>query len=337
MAVYSLPVFDITYITTSNPSGFNDNGGYQFNLGVDTVTIQPGAVSNDISVTDFNDEFFDDDGGTRQVLNGAQVINGTNYADGTVIEAEYILEVQDSSGTSYGLQFVSLNSDAVTIHGFVVQGTMPPWNTPLTVVQNYDNVQGYLRYDTATPACFGPRVRIATASGAVEAARLRPGEQVRLADGGTARLRLKFESRVVDAGRGPGASIRLRKDSLGPGLPARDMILSSQHRVRPPGWDQLVPAKALTALPRIGRARVAGPARFVHLVLDRHALLLAEGLSCESFWPGTYAMRMLPSGLARRIRSVMGPRPQPAAPFLSVTEARARLRAGRLTDPEDDV
>lgn len=104
-----------------------------------------------------------------------------------------------------------------------------------------------------------------------------------------------------------------------------------------PGARSLAPAKALSVLPRIGRVRNRRRIDYVHLVLDRHALILAEGVVCESFWPGSFALRQLPPARANRVRAVMGPNPVPARPFLTVRAARALLRSGRLTDPLEDV
>ena len=343
MTIYTLPVFDMSWITTSNPAGFDDNGGFQFVHGVDTVTILSGAVSNDLSIADLNDDTFDDDQGAAQVLNGAQAVNGVIHPDGTIIEAEYVLEVKDAAGTSYGLQFVSLYNDATTIHGFTVQGPQPPRDTPLTIANNYDAVIGYLQYATATPACFDATTLFETERGPVPAARLHRGDKLLLAGGGSAELRLCLRRRVPFEAADRDGPVRLRAGALGPGRPARDLVLSPQHRVFLPELDALVPARGLLGLPRIGLLPGSGQVTYVHLVTTRHVLLRAEGLDCESFWPGPVAMAGLPPGVASRVRGIMGQHPVPAARFLSVGEARRRLAAcavrqgPRLTAPSHSV
>ena len=331
MATYSLEAFDISAITTDDPDGFSDNGGYQFDLGVSTVTLIPGSSTTTLSVNDLTDATFDDDGGTNQVLNGAQTINGTLYADGTIIESEYELIVEDSFGHQFTLQFISVNNDAWNIEGFVVQGTLPPFNTPLTVIGRQDGTTGVYPYATSTPSCFGPdsRIRLATCR-EIRAAELRPGAHLALADGGAAPLDLVILSQTDPGDPAPQQAIRIRAHALGPDLPRRTLLLSGQHRVHLPALDALAPAKALTTLPRIGPTQLPPGQPFVHLVLRRHSLILADGLPCETFWPGDQALSTLPAPLRCKITRLMGLAPRPARPFLRVQEARKRLTAPTL-------
>lgn len=328
MAEYTLNFFDLSYISTDDPDGFSDNGGYQFNIGVNTVTIATGAVSQALTVTDFSDATFDDDAGGSQVLFGGHTVNGTFYSGGTNLESEYELIVQDSLGTNYVLQFVSFNNDAYNIQGFVIQGASPPWNEALTIVGRGDMTQGVYSYAASTPACFGPETQIETTRGPVRAASLRVGMGMVLADGGTAPLRLILRSRTLLSGTAIDAPVRLRSGALGPGLPARDLVLSPQHRVLLPQLDALVTARALTVLPRIGPIKGLRQTDYIHLVLSRHQLLLADGLPCESFWPGAVAMQGLPTDAARCIRRFMGPKPAPARRFMPTGQAQRMLARG---------
>jgi hypothetical protein len=87
----------------------------------------------------------------------------------------------------------------------------------------------------------------------------------------------------------------------------------------------LVPAKALTVLPGVSHAHDIAWIDYHHLVLDHHALLLANGLPCESLWPGDMALAGLPARAVRRIHAIMGPDPRPAGRFLTVAKARRGL------------
>lgn len=329
MAVNTLYFFDLSYISTSDPDGFSDNGGYQFDINVATVNITPGATETALSVEDTADATFDDDAGVAQTLSGAQTLNGTLYADGTIIEAEYRIVVRDSLGNDYELQFVSVNNDAYNIEGFVAQGAMPPMGEDLLVVGSSDFPSGTYAYNTSTPACFGPGTRIATTRGQVRARDLRAGDMVLLADGGVERIEMVLSSGVMDPRDRDHLPIRIRAGALGQGLPKRDVILSPQHRVWMPGLGALVPAKALICLPRIGRYRGGRRMVLIHVVLARHAVILADGLPCESFWPGGNAMAHLPPFVRRQVEQIMGG-PIPAAPLMSVQAAIARL--GQLDD-----
>ncbi|MCA0920916.1 Hint domain-containing protein [Pseudooceanicola nanhaiensis] len=325
MPVFNLAFFDIGWISTDDPDGFNDNGGYQFDWGTSTVTITPGAESKLLQVED-TDASFDDDQVSNQKLFGDQLINGQVWPDDTVIEAEYEIIVQDSEGNQYTLQFVSLNEDAFTAHGFVIQGEAPPFGEPLTVVSNLDGSTGKYYYaDSTSPACFAAGTRIATTRGPIPAEALRPGMVLELADGGEVRVEMILTSRTALSGRNEDAPIRIHAGAMGPDLPIRDLVLSPQHRVRLPGGGALAPARALTVLPRVGPMRGWLSVTYVHIITRTHAVILAEGLPCETFWPGDTVMAQLPHSAAQRILRIMGPFPDPAEPLIPTAQARRRL------------
>lgn len=330
MANYDLNFFDLSQISTDDPDGFSDNGGYQFDWGVSTVTITPGAVSQVISVEDTTDTFFDDDAGTAQTLNGPATLDGISYIDGTIIEAEYRIIVEDSLGNPYEIQFVSANNDAYNIVGFVVHGPVPPFGEALTVTSSSDFPSGTYAYSTSSPACFGAKARIATTRGHIRAMELKPGDAVLLADGSTAKVELVLSS-TPDPDNKDHLPIRIRAEAFGPGLPKRDLILSPQHRVWVPALCALVPARALTVLPRVGLARSEAGKDLIHVVLAHHDMLLAEGLVCESFWPGRTAMAQLPFVARRHVARIMGDA-APAARMLSVGAAQRALLAHYAED-----
>lgn len=330
MALYDLNIFEIADLSTSNPSGFNSATGEQFWLGYDTITINSGARSDVVTVSD-NDAFFDDDDLTQQVAYD-QTVHGKLAPAGMLLEAEYEVFVRDSTGKVYTLQLVSVAGDAFTIYGFTVVGDMPTFGEPLTVVGRADGLHGFYLYsDSAAAACFTAGTRIATPGGPVAVETLHPGAAVTLAEGGTAPVALVLCQSVTRQPGGTDAPIRLQKDALGPGRPGARLVLSPQHRVLVPELGALVAAKALTDLPRIAPLPDLARLDYVHLVLARHAVILAEGLPCESFWPGPEALKTLGPEDHAAVRRVMGVAPEPARPFLTVQQARRRL--ARLSPP----
>ncbi len=135
-------------------------------------------------------------------------------------------------------------------------------------------------------ACFAAGTRIATPDGATDVASLRPGDAVR------ARRDAAWETHVVqwvgrvtvDLRRHPrperAAPIRVRRDAFAPGMPHRDLLISPDHALFIDG--ALIQAQALVNGATIAqefRARVT----YVHVELERHALLLAEGVPAESY------------------------------------------------------
>jgi hypothetical protein len=137
---------------------------------------------------------------------------------------------------------------------------------------------------TLAAPCFVTGTRIETASGEVPVEMLRPGDVVR-----TARARLApvkwVGQRSVALARHPalgGATpVRILTNAFAPGVPRRDLLLSADHAVLV--GDVLIPAHRLingaTIRAEAGRAAVT----YVHVELDRHDLLLAEGLAAESY------------------------------------------------------
>jgi hypothetical protein len=185
--------------------------------------------------------------------------------------------------------------------------------------------------------CFAPGSLIATPDGSVPVEALRPGDHVLTGDGSARPVRWAGCSRDP-AGFGPGRAVRIRAGALGPGLPARDLTVSRQHRImvdspalrRMFGLRRaLVPAHALTALAGVEMPRPDGPIAWHHLLLDTHDVVLANGLPCESLWLGEMAFASLPPASRRRIAALGGVfllrhlAAGPALPFPGAAQARA--------------
>lgn len=194
-----------------------------------------------------------------------------------------------------------------------------------------------------TIPCFGPGTRILTPSGWHPVDSLRPGQPVCLAGGGSSPVRWASCREGAAQGVGDGSAILLRAGALGPRCPGADLVLSGQHRVLVgPGAafsgrfaeNHLVPAKALTGAPRIREIRANRPRTWHHFALQRHAVVIAEGLAVESLYLGPVALAGLSPREALRLRGLFGGVDEngalngpPAAPFLGVGEARRRLQS----------
>jgi hypothetical protein len=135
----------------------------------------------------------------------------------------------------------------------------------------------------AQPLCFCAGTRIATPTGEVPVETLRPGDLVRLADGGTAPV-LWLGWQIVRAESADpllALPVRIAAGALGEGVPTRDLLLSPCHALRL--GDILVHAGALVNGSSIARVDPVGPFAYYHVELAAHALLLAEGVAVESF------------------------------------------------------
>jgi hypothetical protein len=73
----------------------------------------------------------------------------------------------------------------------------------------------------------------------------------------------------------------IREGALGAGLPQRDLMVSPMHALLID--DVFVPAVALLNGATITRRETAGPADYIHVELDQHDAIFAEGAPAETF------------------------------------------------------
>lgn len=273
----------------------------------------------EVAISDNEDNFDDNDG--NQELDGDQTIDGMLYSDGTQIEAEYTIILRDpTTGIEYtalGFNVDNSSPQFGTVEGLVFVGGVrgfPPVGVALEVVSASEG-PGSLGQppidagDTAFP-CFTIGTLIATPGGERRIETLVPGELVLTRDHGPQTLRwIGFAEVGPDRlARDPALRpIRIRKGSFGPGQPTRDLLVSPQHRILISGWraqlmfgegEVLVAAKHLIDDRNVRRAGTSTVC-YVHLLFDRHEIVIAEGLETESFLPGPVTL----SGLEEQTRA----------------------------------
>ncbi len=138
--------------------------------------------------------------------------------------------------------------------------------------------------NTVQVACFAEGTRIETVNGPVAVEALLVGDRVVTAEDGRGEPVVWVGRRAVNCARHPNPEtvwpVRVRAGAFGPGRPARDLYLSPDHAVFVN--DVLVPVKLLvngTSIAQVKQDRVT----YFHVELPRHAMILAEGLSVESY------------------------------------------------------
>ncbi len=133
------------------------------------------------------------------------------------------------------------------------------------------------------PACFATGTSLLTAAGPCAVERLAVGDSVVTASGRLAPVRWIGHRRVATA-RHPRPwdvmPVRVMAGAFGHGLPHRDLVLSPDHAAFSAG--RLVPVRYLTNGATI-RQEARAEVTYWHVELDRHDLVLAEGLACESY------------------------------------------------------
>jgi Hint domain/PA14 domain/RTX calcium-binding nonapeptide repeat (4 copies) len=191
--------------------------------------------------------------------------------------------------------------------------------------------------------CFTPGTRIQTELGPVPVEDLQIGMLILTRDGGLRPLRWigRNDLDAADLGRQPGlVPVSIAQGALGGGMPDRDLLVSPQHRVliTSPRADLLfgehevlVAALHLVGQPGIDRAD-PGPVSYLHLLFDRHEIILSDGAWTESFQPGDRTLAGMDEGQLQEIgllfpQLLAGARFASARRSLRGREARALISA----------
>jgi hypothetical protein len=136
---------------------------------------------------------------------------------------------------------------------------------------------------TGTVACFASGTRLATPHGEVAVERLAVGDELRTVLGGSGEI-VWIGTRTVDCAHHPRPEtvwpVWVAADAFGTGTPARTLYLSPDHAVYVDGV--FVPVKLLvngTTVRQVRQRLVT----YYHVELPRHDVILAEGLTVESY------------------------------------------------------
>jgi len=168
---------------------------------------------------------------------------------------------------------------------------------------NMDGEFNLTDLDAASPdavLCFAGGTLIETPSGEVPVERLRVGDLVTTLDDGPRPVRWIGCTRIMlGASNRQLAPVEITAGAFGPGLPARDVVVSPAHRVlRADARAQLllgeeevlVPAKSLVNGTTVRRQDSRRSVTYWHVMFDSHQIVFSGGLPSESFHPGTFAL-----------------------------------------------
>ncbi|CAM4121582.1 Hint domain-containing protein [Palleronia rufa] len=162
------------------------------------------------------------------------------------------------------------------------------------------------RIVNTSTVCFTAGTLIATPAGEVPVEDLMPGDLVATADAPARRIvwRGGMTLGKLDLARAPNLRpIRVGAGALGPGIPARDLVVSPQHRIvvrsaiaqRMFGTAEvLVAARKLLDLPGVTVDTACTFVRYVHILCDTHQIVEANGAGSETLYLGPAALAALP-------------------------------------------
>ncbi|CAM4254352.1 Hint domain-containing protein [Palleronia rufa] len=233
-------------------------------------------------------EYFRLNGGPNRVFDAVAVYNATlTYTDGTTAPITAVV-FQDTGSNLYLAPERANNSDQTALEAKPLQ----------SVRLNSLNDNDFTGLFGNRPAgnfavCFTRGTRLLTPGGYVAIEALVPGDMVTTADNGIQPILWigRTSLTATELADAPNfRPVRLRRGHHGL---MRDVLVSPQHCVAV--GDSFVRARHLADIAGAG-ARVArgmGRVEYIHLLCDRHQVLIAEGMRTESFYPGPFALAAL--------------------------------------------
>ncbi len=340
----AIPITDIEGDTHANdPASVDYDPGAPSWIG-ETFTFN-GGTSTPLLVTD-DDANFEDvyvETGGAQTLTQDVTINGTTYLAGSVVENEF--SMLDGSGNEVWV----VRIDGVNVGFAYPSGSEPTAGDTFTGVVGrdgdpLDSGDGVASSETyQNIECFTPGALIETPDGPRPVESLEVGELVQTADHGAQPIRW-ISRRRVEFSNGPedAKPIQIKKSAFGTEWPTVDLIVSPQHRFividQISGNPVFVAAKALTVLPGVRLMKGKKHVEYIHLALDAHQVLFANGLQTESCYLGPVVLNDLGPATRRHLKRIFpsvefdpgrgyGPLARPA---IRVQRARALLSKGHL-------
>ena len=288
---------DVTNGVASNTSVVGLNAHQNLNGGMAIDAVVSGGASQDVDGTAVASN-------TVLVGGGSQFVDFGGTADGTVVGSGGLLQVYSdatASGTTLEVGAVlDLPSLTFVSDGF---GVLSAGTDTLTVTEGGTSTSQVLSGDYAgdvfalsvdsrtgtlvtveRAACYCHGTRIQTEAGEVEVQALRIGDRVVTASGVARGVRWlgrrSYAARFTAANRSVWP-VRIRAGALAIGLPRRDLFVSPEHALLLEGV--LIPAGALLNGTTITQPRPSGRIDYVHVELDTHDVILAEGVPADSF------------------------------------------------------
>ena len=289
----------LTILGAGSPSGYQNmvaSGNFQVsgsaalvlgpnatfsNGGGNTVTFTNTSGQTGLLVSSGEAQFSTSSGKFNATLEGMQSNSAVgSYTGASVIELIGVTSAQFDSAAISGTNFdigISGGSYTIATSGINLSGLT------LNSLDSGNNL--YLWLDSNP--CYAAGTRILTDRGEVPVEDLAEGDQVVVLSGAARELRpVKWiGNRRLDLRQHPqpnlAAPIRIRRDAFDAGMPVRDLLVSPDHAVFVDG--KLIPAKYLVNGMTVVQVLDAPCVHYFHVELDRHAVILAEGLPAESY------------------------------------------------------
>lgn len=183
--------------------------------------------------------------------------------------------------------------------------------------------------------CFVTGTLISTPRGEVPVEHLRPGDEVVTASGEVVPI-LWASKRDISIGelicRPESRPVCVKKGSFGTDMPNRDLWLSQMHRVLVRGWEAELLFGQNEVFVHSGHLpptsmkpyQITAPVTYHHILMERHCVLISNGLETESLFPGDIATASLDDANRSKMTEALAAHKKTAKTF--GTTARTSLR-----------
>lgn len=278
--------------------------GQIYDIQTNAAVVGANAIMNtgDSIVVDTDDDGdFTDETATTQTDNDRYINSTITYGDGsTSLATVELITLSDGSQAMLIQDGYIADINAATAP--ILSITLGTFNTTYNNRYHQGNFNNTI---TNTVVCFRNDTLIATPTGERAIGTLRAGDTVMTADNGIQDIAwigsraLSIADQITAPKLRP---VRIPAGALGGGMPHSDLFVSPQHRIlleskiaeRMFGSRKiLVPAIKLVGMNGIAQVGEFDPVVYVHVLLDAHQILMANGAPAESLYTGEEALRSL--------------------------------------------
>ncbi len=271
------------------------------------------------------------------------IIDGTSY--------NFIVEQTGGLPFDNGKVPTELEGSQITVISVIIDGNYERFffvtdgSGTMALMEQFGNGAVALTDVDTSPTevfiCYAAGTDILTPTGDRKVETLQPGDRVMTLDNGPQDiLWTRVNEQPLEQVAPDAKPVLIKAGALGAGRPARDLIVSPQHRILVGGQGQLdgafphevfVPAKALTGLPGVRFMAGKCTITWIHFACAHHEVVTANGCTSESLLLGPMVVQGLTAKEKAHLAALFGTN-HPSGTALNGPAARACLTLRQTRD-----